>query len=98
MKNKILNLLFGHWLGMPWGRLFSIISWSLKLCLLVLVPYLTVIITSVLLGTLIGDFPDLISLTRSYFYDGYFLHFIAWRLHLTYFIFCIIINIFKELE
>jgi len=98
MKNRVFNLLFSHWLELPWRNILSILIWSFKLYLLVLAPYLTVIITSVLLGILIGDFPDLISFTQNYFYNGQFLHFIAWRVHLTYFVFCVGVNIFKELE
>lgn len=57
--------------------------------------YFSVVITAVFLSILAGseDFINcLVDFTRAYFYDGTFLGFVAWRIHLTIYAFCVLLT------
>ena len=99
---EIFKNVFSIWFELPYKEIISIISWSCKLYLLVLAPYLAMVFTVVLLSILFGGFLNTVSnipcLTRAYFYDGQVLDFIAWRVHLTWFVICVLICLNEELK
>jgi hypothetical protein len=97
---QIFKDMFSMWFELPYKEFFNILFWSFKLYLLVLAPYLTIITVGSLLFILFGGenyIEGIWSFTRAYFYDGHILNFIAWRVHLTWFVFCMLININEEL-
>lgn len=58
---------------------------------IVLVPYLTLMFVIFIFSLLFGKLPHgLWDFTRAYFYDGTWLYFTAWRIHLVIYIFCLI--------
>jgi len=99
MKELFKNA-FSMWFELPYKRTFSVLIESCKLYLLVLVPYLASIITVVLLSILFGEnfISGLGSFTVKYFYDGQVLGFIIWRIHLTWFAFCFLVNLNEDLK
>lgn len=103
MKEFLKSLLpmWSVWLDLPYKRILYILSCSFKLYLLILVPYFSIISTTLillLLGTIQVNyyFNNLIDFTISYFYDGHLLCFIAWRVQITCFIVCVLINLNEE--
>lgn len=80
--------------------LFSTLGWSCKLYCLTFAPYLAAVITGLFVSILFGgDFMyGVIDFTVSYFYDGQFLGFTAWRAHLTWFVACILLSISEEIK
>ena len=92
---QILKNMFGVWFELPYKEIFNILSWSFKMYLFVLAPYLATVCTVILASILFGNFIDVIStipgFTIKYFYDGQFLGFLAWRIHLTWFVVCFFI-------
>ena len=98
IKNIVL-MLFEPYITLPWKSVGNVLFWSLKLYSLALVPYISLIVTGLMfmLLTGTGNLYGFVDFTRAYFYDGWFL-FTAWRIHLTIFIFCVIICINEELK
>lgn len=97
---QIFKSVFSMWFELPYKETFNILSWSCKLYLLVLAPYLASVFTVVLLSLLFGKnfISGLGDFTRAYFYDGQVLDFVAWRVHLTWFILCFFICLNEELK
>lgn len=99
MKELFKNI-FSVWFELPYKEVGNILLWAFKLYLLVLSPYLTLISVSSLLFILCSGtnyFEGIWSFTRAYFYDGYMLDFVAWRVHLTWFVICFFICLNEEL-
>jgi hypothetical protein len=98
MKQLFRNV-FSMWFDFPYKEVFNFLLWAFKLYLLVLAPYLTVVVLGFIFSILCGgNFIDgVLSFTRAYFYDGYLLDFIAWRVHLTWLIVCFFICLNEEL-
>jgi hypothetical protein len=99
MKEVFKNM-FSMWFELPYKETLNVLLWSCNLYLLVLAPYLTLITVASLLFILCGRenyLEGIWSFTRAYFYDGQILDFIAWRVHLTWFVICVLININEEL-
>lgn len=99
---QILKTIFSPWLELPYKELLNILAWSCRLYLLVLAPYLASVFSVILFSILFGGFFDVISnipnFTVKFFYDGQFLDFVAWRVHLTWFVICFLINLNEELK
>lgn len=89
------------WFELPYKEIGNVLLWSCKLYLLILAPFLTIVLTVALFSILFGGFMDAVlclpDFTRAYFYDGQFLDFIAWRVHLNWFVVCVLICINEEL-
>jgi hypothetical protein len=105
MKKLIENIgsiLFEPYKDLLWKNINNVLLWSLKLYSLVLAPYLTAVFIGTLLSILFGGFTDFISnipnFTVKYFYDGHLFNLIAWRVHLFWFVLCLLININEELR
>ena len=85
------------WFNLPYREFGYSLLLSCRLYLLILVPYLAMIFTAILLSILLGGFLNVIdnipSFTIAYFYNGEVLNFVAWRVHLTWFIVCVLICI-----
>ena len=98
---EIFKDMFSMWFELPYKEFGNVLLWSFKLYLLVLAPYLAMVLTVLLLSILFGGTIDVISnfpdFTRAYFYDGQVLDFIAWRVHLTWFVICVLICLNEEL-
>jgi hypothetical protein len=65
--------------------------WCLNLSL-----YFTMLVTVLFFCILTGEggfITGSLEFTKAYFYNGYFLGFLAWRIHLSYFLFCILTTI-----
>ncbi len=70
---------------------------ALKLWCLNLVLYLSVIITGTVFTFLLGGGKlHYWEFTRAYFYDGYALNFIAWRIHTVVYGICLLISFKAE--
>lgn len=97
---QIFKEVFGMWFELPYKELINVLSWSFKLYLLVLAPYLASVFTAVLLSILFGEnfISGLGDFTVKYFYDGQVFDFVAWRIHLTWFVFCFFICLNEELK
>jgi len=99
---QIFKDIFSMWFELPYKEIFNTLFWSFKLYLLILAPYLAAVFTVVLLSILFGGFTDVISnlpgFTVKYFYDGQILDFVAWRVHLTWFVLCFFICLNEELK
>lgn len=97
MKNTLKFLFeaaFSHW-RLPLNTLL----WSVKLYCLALAPYLAMCTVLLLFSILSGELFDFISFTRKYFYDGVVFNKIEmWRIHLAWFVACVLINIDKMFE
>lgn len=98
MKELFKNM-FSIWFELPYKEIGNILFWSLRLYSLALIPYIAGIITGLMfmLLTGTGNLYGLLDFTRAYFYDGYFL-FTTWRIHLVFFIFCVVVCINEELK
>lgn len=97
---EILKNTFRMWFELPYKEMFNIISWSCKLYCLVFAPYLAAVIMGLFVSILFGgDFMyGVWDFTTAYFYDGQVLDLIAWRVHLTWFVICILLSINEELK
>lgn len=96
---EILSVIIEPYVTLPWKSIGDVLLWSLKLYSLVLIPYITIILIGLLfmLLTGTGNLYGIVDFTRIYFYDGYFI-FITWRIHLVFFICCLLASINEELK
>ena len=99
---ETLKSVFSMWFEFPYKELLNIISWSFKMYIFILAPYLAAVCTVILASILFGNFINVISLipsfTVKYFYDGQILGFLTWRIHLTWFIICFFICLNEEFK
>lgn len=92
-----MKKIFSVWFELPYKKAGNTLLWSCKLYTLILVPYLAFVLTVIFVSFLFGGFFDILGFTRAYFYDGQVLDFISWRVHLTWFVVCVLICLNEEL-
>lgn len=96
---QILSVIIEPYVTLPWKSIGDVLFWSLRLYSFVLIPYITIILFGLMFMLLTGTgyLYGIVDFTRAYFYDGYFI-FITWRIHLVFFISCVLSSINEELK
>jgi len=90
----VLQSIISQWKYFPYKVLLK----SFCFYLTCLIPYLAIIITLSIFGLLFGVFPRFLDFTFDYFYGGKFLYvFDAWRVHIVYYIICLISSVKNDL-
>lgn len=102
MKEIILKTLKDTYLASPLSDIIRILPdavahlvlaaklWTINLSL-----YLSIIVSAIFLSILTSrvDFLEhILDFTRAYFYDGTFLDLVAWRIHLSIYLICLLLT------
>lgn len=102
MKELILKILKDIYLASPLVTIVRILPdvithlvLAAQLWLINLSLYLSIVASAIILSILVGrlDFLEyVLDFTRAYFYDGTFFNLVAWRIHLTIYLICLLLT------